>query len=440
MVKKVEIERFSEKKAEDAQEAYIKTVESKFRVLTPKIVDYQTSKMDQRISTIRHGFNLLLRNKEWEKLKRDLIREKDFCNIDNDYFVDSFNDFLTELDANEIIKKIETAFKQLEIAKEYQTECNDILHALRLYTANFDDSLNLIKDFCNKKQSTDLNSIIDDIRLYKIEAPFVANASNYGVPQNRERVLFIGCRKDQKFISEIPATVSEKDKVSVFEALYDLDFIGNNEEAHNYELVDISKQYNGSAKKMKSLLNKRAIDGKPLSKAGKTFSEWSKSGRLNGRFKNATKPFYVRNAEALDNGEKVYDLLHNHKTSKQNEDVLKRLDIILKEGNYKKAQSKLEECGLTSKKRNYNVLKADSQSPTIMTIADDYIHFNTPRSLTVREMARLQSFDDSFVFQGKRSTGGNNRKTEVPQYTLVGNAVPPLLARAVATEILKNIK
>jgi hypothetical protein len=55
-------------------------------------------------------------------------------------------------------------------------------------------------------------------------------------------------------------------------------------------------------------------------------------------------------------------------------------------------------------------------------------------------MARLQSFDDSFVFQGKRSTGGNNRKTEVPQYTLVGNAVPPLLARAVATEILKNIK
>ena len=75
-----------------------------------------------------------------------------------------------------------------------------------------------------------------------------------------------------------------------------------------------------------------------------------------------------------------------------------------------------------------------------MTIPDDYVHYNSPRALTVREMARLQSFDDTFVFQGKRSTGGNNRKTEVPQYTLVGNAVPPLLARAVATEILKNIK
>ena len=114
--------------------------------------------------------------------------------------------------------------------------------------------------------------------------------------------------------------------------------------------------------------------------------------------------------------------------------------MILKNGNYKKAEKDLEKEGLKSKKRNYNVLKADSQSPTVMTIADDYIHFNTPRALTVREMARLQSFDDSFVFQGKRSTGGMKRRTEVPQYTLVGNAVPPLMARAIAMEILKNIK
>jgi DNA (cytosine-5)-methyltransferase 1 len=100
----------------------------------------------------------------------------------------------------------------------------------------------------------------------------------------------------------------------------------------------------------------------------------------------------------------------------------------------------LKKIGLSSEKRNYNVLKADGQSSTIMTIADDYIHYASPRALTVREMARLQSFDDSFVFQGKRSTGGNKRKFEVPQFTLVGNAVPPLMARAVALEILKNIE
>ncbi|MCF6279716.1 MAG: DNA cytosine methyltransferase [Flavobacteriaceae bacterium] len=440
LIKRIEIEQYIDKKAEEVKENYIKTIDSKFRKLTPDIADYKTSKTDERISTIRHGFNLLIRNKEWKKLKRDIIREKDFCNIDNDYFVDSFTQFLTDIDSNEVINKIEEAFSKLNVAKDFKKSCDDIIQALKIYVLNIDDCLTIIRDYCNKEQSTELDKIINDIKLYRIEAPFVANSSNYGVPQNRERVLFIGCRKDQKFISEIPATVTEEEKVTVFEALHDLDFIGNNEEAHHYQLINTSKQFNGTAKKMKSLLKTRTIEGKPLKTKGKTFAEWSKKGRLNGRFTKATKPFYVKSTEDLSNNMRVHDILHNHKTSNQGEDVIKRLGIILKEGNYKKAKTKLIECGLSSNKRNYNVLKPDGQSPTVMTIPDDYIHYNSPRALTVREMARLQSFDDSFVFQGKRSTGGNNRKTELPQYTLVGNAVPPLLARAVATEILKNIK
>ena len=91
-------------------------------------------------------------------------------------------------------------------------------------------------------------------------------------------------------------------------------------------------------------------------------------------------------------------------------------------------------------KRNYNWLDPNKPSPTILTIGDDFVHYDSNRCLTVREMARLQSFDDSFVFQGKRTTGGDRRKLETPQYTQVGNAVPPLVARAIATEILKNIK
>lgn len=197
--------------------------------------------------------------------------------------------------------------------------------------------------------------------------------------------------------------------------------------------------YNGSSKKMKQLINKRNIEGQ-IKKEGLTYAEWSKKGRLNGRVEKMKPPFYVKNSEALNNGEKNYDQLHNHQTSNQNKDVVKRLEIILEEGDYKRAKTKLEEAGVSSKKRNYNVLSPEKLSPTVMTIPDDYIHYNSPRALTVREMARLQSFDDSFVFQGKRSTGGTMRKTEVPQYTLVGNAVPPLLARAVAMEILKNIK
>jgi DNA (cytosine-5)-methyltransferase 1 len=440
IVKRIELEKLLEKDKDSGRADFISFVENKFKKLTPKIADYKTSKTDKNINTIRHGFNLLARTKEWEKLKRDIIKEKDFCNVDNDSFVKTFTEFLTEISPENIISKIEGSFKAIKITKNHIKECEDIINALKIYSMSFDETIEILKTQCNNKQKKELESILKNIRLYKIEKPFVANASNYGVPQNRERVLFIGCRKDQEFISEIKPTVSAQEKVTIFEALYDLDFIGNNQESHRYEKIDISDQYNGTAKKMANLLKNRSIDGKPSLNGGKLFAEWSKNGRLIERFKPKTKPFYVKSTQGLKDGEKYFDILNNHKTSNQNETVVERLSVILKNGNYKKAQPELEKLGLSTNKRNYNVLKPDEQSSTIMTIADDYIHYNSPRALTVREMARLQSFDDSFVFQGKRSTGGNNRKTEVPQYTLVGNAVPPLLARAVASEILKQIK
>jgi DNA (cytosine-5)-methyltransferase 1 len=313
---------------------------------------------------------------------------------------------------------------------------------LEIYDFSFEECIQGLNPFVEiAKMEKEFSEILSHIRLYNIDQPFVALASNYGVPQNRERVLFVGCRKDQKMIKDIPPTVSEKEKVTVFEALYDLDFVGNDDEKFNYENIDLKARYNGSTKKMEELIKKRNIDGKPDENKGLTYAEWSKKGRLNGRFSNAKNPFYVRNFEELGNTlTHIVAPLHNHKTSKQNDDVIKRLDVIRTTGNYDLAKVELKKIGLDSEKRNYNVLRPDSQSPTVMTIADDYIHFSNPRALTVREMARLQSFDDSFVFQGKRSTGGNKRKFEVPQFTLVGNAVPPLMARAVALEILKNIK
>lgn len=440
IIKRVEMEKLREADLELNRTEYIKFVDARFKQLTPKIADYKMSKTDSRIGTIRHGFNILARTKEWQKLKRDIIKEKDHCNIDSDAFVGNFTSFLTHISPENVIGEIETAFKNLKVPQQFKGDCEDIISALRIYTSSLDETLELLSSFSTDSEKEDLNKILDSIRLYKIERPLVANASDYGVPQNRERVLFIGCRKDQKFISDIPATVSASQKVSVFEALHDLDFLGNNEEAHHYEPVDISTQFNGRSRKMKSLLKKRSIHGKLDTKSGKAFSEWSKEGRLIERYRPQTKPFYVKSFEGLQKGERYFDLLNNHKTSNQSNDVIKRLHIILKNGDYSAAQLELEECGLTSNKRNYSVLKPDAQSSTIMTIPDDYIHYNSPRALTVREMARLQSFDDSFVFQGKRTTGGSSRKHEVPQCTLVGNAVPPLMARAIAMEILKHVK
>lgn len=439
---RMQFENANEKDLEKLRENYILNIENKFRVLTPKIVDYKTSKTDININTIRHGFNLLKRSKELAYVRKKVILEKAHNDLDNDFFAEKFDAFLTSIESDSIIEQINKAFKNLKPSNLFQNEVAEIISALEIYNYSFDECIQSMKPFVIKaKMENELEEILTHIRLYNIDQPFIALASNYGVPQNRERVLFIGCRKDQKLIKAITPTVTEKEKVTVFEALYDLDFVGNDDEKFNYENIDLKSRYNGTTEKMKALVKKRTIDGKLDEIKGFTYAEWSKKGRLNGRFSNAKNPFYVKNFDELSNTlTHIVAPLHNHKTSKQNDDVIKRLEVILSTGDYDLAKKELKKIGLDSEKRNYNVLKPDSQSPTVMTIPDDYIHFSSPRALTVREMARLQSFDDSFVFQGKRSTGGNKRKFEVPQFTLVGNAVPPLMARAVALEILKNIK
>ena len=104
-----------------------------------------------------------------------------------------------------------------------------------------------------------------------------------------------------------------------------------------------------------------------------------------------------------------------------------------------KITDKIGEAILT-KKSIRTKLNPDSVSPTIVTLPDDFIHPYYDRVLTVREMARIQSFDDSFEFLGKRTTGGDKRSKETPQFTQVGNAVPPLLARAVALKVREAIE
>ena len=439
---RMQFESANEKELERIRESYIQIIENKFRLLTPKIADYKTSKTDINISTIRHGFNLLKRSKELAYIRKKVILEKAHSDLDNDFFADKFDLFLTSIESDSIIEQIQLAFKNLNPEKKFENEIAEIVSALEIYNYSFEECIQGLQPFVKAlKVEEEFEDILSKIRLYNIDQPFVALASNYGVPQNRERVLFIGCRKDQKLIKQVPPTISEKEKVTVFEALFDLDFIGNDEEKFSYEPIDLKSRYNGNTEKRKLQIKKRNIDGKLDEKNGLTYAEWSKKGRLNGRFSNSKNPFYVRSFEELENTlTHIVAPLHNHKTSKQNDDVVKRLRVILNTGDYDLAKKELKKIGLDSEKRNYNVLKPDSQSPTVMTIPDDYIHFSSPRALTVREMARLQSFDDSFVFQGKRSTGGNKRKFEVPQYTLVGNAIPPLMARAVALEILKNIK
>lgn len=93
---------------------------------------------------------------------------------------------------------------------------------------------------------------------------------------------------------------------------------------------------------------------------------------------------------------------------------------------------------LSTRKHSQRVVAKDIPAPTVVTIPDDYVHPTEDRVMTVRELARLQSFPDWFEFRGRATTGGQRRRVDVPQYSQVGNAVPPLLAKAVG-EHLKSI-
>jgi DNA (cytosine-5)-methyltransferase 1 len=84
------------------------------------------------------------------------------------------------------------------------------------------------------------------------------------------------------------------------------------------------------------------------------------------------------------------------------------------------------------------VLDPSKPAPTVTSMPDDLLHYSEPRTLTVRENARLQSFPDWFAFHGKYTTGGQLRRMEVPRFTQVANAVPPLLAEILGDRLKRH--
>lgn len=433
---KVNLEVADDRKAIAERDNYFSILDAQFKSITRKI-DYKLSKSNINIATIRHGLNFLSRTEERNAISAAIINEKAHADIDNDFFVNGFNGFLSLIDDSTIINTILSAIDTFEEFDNSSNEIEEFREMIKLYSFTLDETFDVIRNYAKIHNSEKiLDEHLDAIRLYRVACPIVAHSADYGVPQNRERVLFIGCRKDQELIDNIPATVSEEEKVTVYEAIHDLDFIGNGSMETSYGQRRIIPDY-------EPLIRTREVQGcLSSSNEAHTFAEWSKIGRFGHRFAFSCEPFYVRSLDDLNNNLFCEEpALYNHQTSSQGEDVRQRLSIIAKHGVYDtECKEELTQLGLGSNKRNYTVLNPKGQSPTVVTMPDDFIHYAAFRAMTVREMARLQSFDDSFVFQGKRQTGGNKRKSEIPQYTLVGNAVPPLMARAIANTILKHIK
>ena len=126
------------------------------------------------------------------------------------------------------------------------------------------------------------------------------------------------------------------------------------------------------------------------------------------------------------------DKLYNHKASNHADVAIKKLKMIPPECG--KEHLPKDMLGKQQFTGTWGRLKWDSESPTIDTRFDassngtnnhPFLH----RAITPREAARIQSFDDKFVFLGAK----------VHVRTQIGNAVPPLMAKAIADHIYKEV-
>ena len=186
----------------------------------------------------------------------------------------------------------------------------------------------------------------------------VLNAADYGVPQNRHRVFFVGV-KDGTF--EFPQ--ASIDKVTCDDAISDL-------------IDAISPNYSNKA------LTTYQID--------------------------------MRGSQ---------NILHNQDITNHTEQTINIISMIPDGGNIKSLPQEYWE--IRKYNKAFERMGSFRQSNTVDTGHRNYFHYKCNRIPTVRENARLQSFPDSFEILGSRGS----------QYKQVGNAVPPLLAKAIAVKL-----
>jgi DNA (cytosine-5)-methyltransferase 1 len=223
---------------------------------------------------------------------------------------------------------------------------------------------------------------------YKHVEHKILKAEDYGVPQERRRIIIVANRLGNEITWPEPTHVANgKAPITVKDALSDLPILNNGEG------TDSATTY-------------------PL-----PFDKASAYQRL-------------MRQDSL--------VVTNHEAPKLSEMNLKRMSFVPQGGSWRDIPHELLPTGMKRAKRSdhtkrYGRLKEDGLSSTVLTKCD--IHWGTfyhpiqERSITVREAARLQSFPDNYTFQGPRTE----------QYRQVGNAVPPLLAAAVAREIRKHL-
>jgi DNA (cytosine-5)-methyltransferase 1 len=249
------------------------------------------------------------------------------------------------------------------------------------------------------------NSPTGDFQGYKVEGKLI-DFSKFGVPQKRTRFILVGIRKD---------IVNQVKPIKFFEQIQ-----------AQREAFLINKGI-GLTNSLEDAISDLLKINEIVSSDTKSFS----AGLYNPIQSNYQK-LLRKKVES-----KIPD---SHRFAKHNEETLRKFEFILKNAEKNKTLSNELKEKFNLKKRTVIPLSGKTPTPTITTLPDDYIHYCEPRIFTVREYARIQSFNDWYEFKGKYTTGGKRRTQEVPRYSQIGNAIPPLFGEQAGLILNKVIQ
>lgn len=261
----------------------------------------------------------------------------------------------------------------------------------------------------NRDKGKDYSSFVKDALNkagYYVKGQLV-NFAHYGVPQKRTRFILVGIRKNLNGSSEEMA-------------------------GSFFRMIEANRHSFLSSKNLTvDTVLKEAISD--LYKSNELKNSPDSKGFQAGTYSKIESSYQ----RLMRNG--VCDVIANsHRFPKHRPDIVEKFNVILNTCKKNKDIDSNTRAHFNIKKHTIIPLDANDKSPTITTLPDDYIHYSEPRILTVREYARIQSFPDWYEFKGKYTTGGKRRAQEVPRYTQIGNAIPPLFGEQ-AGLILKEL-
>jgi len=253
-----------------------------------------------------------------------------------------------------------------------------------------------------------MNTMHDYFKGIGYEVVFTSfKSEEYGVPQYRRRIMIIGtCIKDRMD----PFRLGNLGLLTKSHKSIEMIRNKGNSDQLSFELADNNKLLN-------PVTVWEAISDLPEIEAGEGSNEMDYLKVSQNDYQKIMRKNSIK--------------LYNHKSTPHSEEALKRIKLIKQGENFRNLPEELKTKSVHS--GAYGRLEQDFLSPTITTRFDTpstgrVIHPFNNRTLTVREAARLQSFPDAYKFIGSRTSQGKQ----------IGNAVPPLVAKAIAKMFIND--